>query len=66
MITTLSFPLELSEDETSFIKNLQRVQSSMIRSAFSLTQQNLKEKEIRAELKGRFDKKSKFVALSKL
>ena len=51
---TINWPIELKEQDSDFIKELQREQSPMIRSAYAQARLGLAEISVRAELRERF------------
>lgn len=55
---TLSFPIELDEETKLFIKDLQKIQSPMIRTAYKQAEYGCTEISVREEVRDRFNKKS--------
>jgi hypothetical protein len=53
-IRTIKLPINLSEEEKDFVKELQKIQSSMVRCSYNASKKGLKEKDIRPILKERF------------
>lgn len=53
-IRTIKLPINLSEDEKEFVKELQRIQSSMVRCSYKASKKGLKEKDLRTILKEKF------------
>ncbi len=56
-IRSIKLPISLSEEDSAFIKEQQKTQSSMIRSAYCWNKDGLDEKEIRKEMDLRFPNK---------
>ena len=53
-IRTIKLPINLSEEEKDFVKELQKIQSSIVRCSYNASKKGLKEKDIRPILKERF------------
>lgn len=51
---TLKLPILLNQEDAAFISEMQRIQSSMIRTAYKLAEKSVPEKEMRVVLNERF------------
>lgn len=51
---TITFPILLNQEDQTFIKNMQREQSSIVRSVYKMAERDISEKEMRSLISSRF------------